>query len=41
MPHDHVIFGPMTQQQWTEFHLKHCALHMSFIWPDGVQQAFE
>jgi len=38
MPHAHVIFGPMTQQQWMEFHLKHCALHMSFIWPDGVKQ---
>lgn len=39
MPHAHVLFGPMTQQQWNEFHLKHCALHMAFMWPKGVTQA--
>ncbi len=35
MTHPHPAFGPMTHEQWTAFHLKHCALHLSFLIPEG------
>lgn len=31
MTHPHPAFGPMTHEQWSAFHLKHCALHLSFL----------
>ena len=29
------LFGALTKEQWTNIHLGHCAMHMSFISVDG------
>ncbi|MFQ5489266.1 MAG: DUF1569 domain-containing protein [Phycisphaerae bacterium] len=31
----HPIFGPLTRQQWQQFHLHHAAHHLSFMIPQG------
>ncbi len=35
MTHPHPAFGAMTTEQWAAFHLKHCALHLGFLLPEG------
>lgn len=35
MIHAHPAFGTLTDEQWAAFHLKHCALHLSFLLPEG------
>lgn len=35
MTHPHPAFGAMTHEQWAAFHLKHCALHLGFLLPEG------
>jgi hypothetical protein len=29
------VFGPMSPEEWRKLHLKHAALHMSFLVPQG------
>ena len=31
----HPVFGRLTHQQWTQFHLRHAELHLSFLHPEG------
>lgn len=33
MTHPHPMFGPMNTEQWSFFHLRHAALHLSFLQP--------
>jgi hypothetical protein len=33
----HPFFGELTHQEWVLLHLRHCELHQSFFFPDGVQ----
>lgn len=28
-----VIFGPMTPEEWTKLQIRHCELHLSYVWP--------
>jgi hypothetical protein len=30
----HPVFGKVTQEEWTRFHLRHAELHLSFAVPD-------
>lgn len=34
--HDHPIFGPLTDDQWDQFHVIHAAHHLSFLRPRGA-----
>lgn len=29
----HPVFGPLTHEEWTQFHLRHAELHLSFVVP--------
>ena len=31
----HIVFGNMSRQEWTQFHLWHCAHHLSFLIPEN------
>ncbi len=35
--HPSPLFGPLTHEEWLKLHLGHCAMHMSFLHPDGVR----
>lgn len=34
--HPSPLFGKFTHDEWTRLHLGHCALHLSFLHPDGA-----
>ena len=31
----HGLFGKLTREEWTQFTLRHCELHLSFVIPGG------
>jgi hypothetical protein len=33
-PSSHPVLGPLTRQEWIEFHIRHAAHHLSFVVPD-------
>jgi hypothetical protein len=30
---EHVVFGPLTKEEWNRFHCRHAEMHLSFIIP--------
>ena len=36
---EHMVFGPLTEDQWTQFHLWHCEHHLSFLIPDAAARS--
>jgi len=37
--HPSPLFGPLTHDEWLRLHLGHCAMHLGFLHPGGVEAA--
>ncbi len=33
--HPHLIFGAMTREEWDQLHMRHSAMHLSFLVPES------